>query len=191
MVHYAVGSFEPSRSGSPNQFVCKNLQPDGPYAILDAGHRRIHARVGTEVYLFELESWHSVDQNKQSVTQIIASLQDIRRALHEALQSAQWELAIEGGRTNVHIVGGLIKTKYGYFKPRYDNGTRPNGQDESPSIWIDACRASRENPYGDALGTALAQGHLICLDPVELKRAHDAGIAKKGLGELFRDHHGF
>lgn len=177
MAHYAVGNFESGRSGSPYQFVSKNLQPEGPFAVLDINRRRTIRPDQRVLYLFELEEWHSIDQRKQYVTKIIASLSDIAHDLHEALKSAEWEREpFEPGKRC--IVGRVLKTEYGYFSPRYDNGQRANGQDENPVIWMSSYRTDPTNPYGDALGTALAQGYLCCMDEAEIKRAHDAGIAK-------------
>lgn len=191
MAHYAVGFFERSQSGSPCQFVCKKAYPEGPYALLDINLRRIAPPAPSTIYLFELQDWYSMDQRKQFVTKIIARLSDIRDVIHEALKSAEWEMVMGHGRRCIRIVGGVLKTEYGYFKPRYDSGTRANGQDEDPMIWLESCPRSVENPYGDALGTSVAQGHLLCIHLDVLKRAHEAGIAKEGLGELFRKHHGF
>jgi hypothetical protein len=185
MAQYAVGSFEPDKSGSPYSFVCKNVEPRGPYVMLDTNRLRINSPQGGP-HLFELEDWHSVDQKKQFATRIVASLADIRNELHVALRSAIWE------RDSFHpdrrcIVGRVLKTKYGYFRPWYDNGHRPNGQDESPVIWMTAYQAGQENPYGDALATPLAQSYLICLDEVELKRAHEVGIATASLGDTVQE----
>lgn len=191
MAHYAVGRFERGQSGSPYQFVCKKVYPEGPFALLDIKRRRIAPPDLSAFYLFEIEDWHSIDQRSQYVTKIIARLSDIRAVVHEALKSTEWEMVIERGHPKVKIVGGVLKTEYGYFKPRYDKGTRPNGQDEDPMIWFDVCSRSSENPYGDALGTSVAQGCLLCVDLNEIARAKQAFIAKEGLGELFRKHHGF
>jgi hypothetical protein len=189
MAHYAVGRFERSQSGSPYQFVCKRVYPEGPYALLDIKRRRVAAPKTGVVHLFELEDWHSIDQRSQYVVKIIASLDQIAQHLREALKGAEWEMVQEHGRRKIQIVGKVLKTEYGYFVPTYHNGLSAfgPGQDVDPCITFESCPVSQENPYGEALGTLMAQGFLGCLDPVELKRAHDAGIAKQDLGDLMAE----
>lgn len=193
MAHYAVGFFDPSRSRSPYQFVCKKVYPEGPFALLDTKLRRTSSPEASTVYLFELEDWHSIDPRSQFVTKIIARLSDVRDVIHEALKGAEWEKVIEHGWRKIQIVGKVLKTEYGWFEPRYHSGINAfgPGQDVDPWITFESCPRSAENPYGEALGTSVAQGYLICINPDVIKQAHEAGIAKEGLGELFRKHHGF
>ncbi len=196
MAHYAVGRFERGWSGSPYQFVCKKVCPAGPFALLDINLRKI-SPPQRDWYLFELEDWHSIDQRKQFVMRLIATLTDIRTALMEALKGATWEMVQEERRRRkVQIAGRVLKTQYGYFVPEYHNGLNAfgPGQDIDPWITFEPCPKSAENPYGDAW-TATSEeirSHcLTCIDEVEVKRAGDAFVAKEGLGELFRNHHGF
>lgn len=197
MAHYAVGSFKPSRSGSPYQFVSTDLQPKGPFAKLDLNRLKIKQSQFDWVHhmsLFELEDWHSADQRVQYVVRLIASLSDVNHELNQALRSATWEMVmVERRRHKVQIVGQVLKTRYGYFIPEYRSGLNAfgPGQDVDPMITFEPCPRSDENPYGDVWHAEVAQGYLSCMDEAEIKRAHDAGIAKKGLGELFRKHHGF
>jgi hypothetical protein len=193
MARYAIGRFEPSQSGSPYQFVCDKVYPEGPFALLDINLRRI-CPPQRDWYLFELKDWHSIDQRKQFVTRLIATLTDIRTALMEALKGATWEMVqVERRRRKVQIAGRVLKTQYGYFVPEYHGGLNAfgPGQDVDPWITFEPCPKSAENPYGDAW-TATSEkirGHyLTCID---VKRARDAFVAKEGLGELFRNHHGF
>lgn len=196
MAHYAVGRFECSQSGSPNQFVCKRIYPKGPFALLDINLRRI-SPPQRDWYLFELEDWHSIDQRKQFVTRLIASLTDIHTALMEALKGATWEMVQEERRRcKVQIVGRVLKTQYGYFVPEYHGGLNAfgPGQDVDPWITFEPCSGSAENPYGDAW-TATSEeirgSYLSCTEQEEIERAQQAFVAKEGLGELFRNHHGF
>lgn len=197
MAHYAVGCFERGRSGSPNQFVCMKVYPEGPFALLDINRRKTIRPQSGVPYLFELEDWHYPDQRKQFVTKLIASLQDIRTALMEALKGATWEMVQqERRRRKVQVVGRVLKTQYGYFIPEYHSGNNAfgPGQDIDPWITFEPCSGSAENPYGDAW-TATSEeirgNYLTCSDETEVKRAEDAFVAKEGLGELFRNHHGF
>lgn len=196
MTHYAVGSFESGRSGSPYQFVCKKVYPEGPFALLDIKRRRIAPPDIFAFYLFEIEDWQSSDQRSQYVTRLIATLGEIHLELNEALKSASWEMAQVERRRRIQVVGQVIKTKYGIFRPEYHNGLNAfgPGQDVDPWITFEPCPASTENPYGDALMATSGeiQGRfLTCIEESEVKRAADAFIAKDDLGELFRKHHGF
>lgn len=183
MAHYAVGCFEPGKSGSPYSFICRYPNPRGPYALLNTKRANsITPDIG-RVYLFELEDWRSDDPCKQYVTRIIAAIDEIKTTLIEALKGAEWEMVAERGRRQIRIVGRVLKTEYGYFEPQYDNGTRSNGMDEDPCIWFRACSASNENLYGGALGVTSGQSYLFFEDPMELKRAHDAGIATASPGD--------
>jgi hypothetical protein len=170
------------------------VYPEGPFALLDINRRKTIRPQSGVPYLFELEDWHYPDQRKQFVTKLIASLQDIRTALMEALKGATWEMVQqERRRRKVQIAGRVLKTQYGYFVPEYHGGLNAfgPGQDVDPWITFEPCPKSAENPYGDAW-TATSEkirGHyLTCID---VKRARDAFVAKEGLGELFRNHHGF
>lgn len=196
MSHFAIGRFESGRSRSPYQFVCKRPYPQGPFALLDTKRLRI-ARPQEGPYLYELEDWHSIDQRSQFVTKIIAPLHEVRRVLHEALKGAEWEaMTIERRRLKIQIVGGILKTEYGYFEPEYHSGINAfgPGRDVEPWITFEPCPASPENPYGHAWQETpeeIRAKYLCCMDEEEIKRAHDAGIAKTGLGELLRGHYGF
>lgn len=196
MAHYAIGRFERSQSSSPFQFVCKKIYPEGPFALLDIKLRGINPPQ-RDWYLFELEDWHSINPRKQFVTRLIAPLQDIHRALMEALKGATWEMVQdERRRYKVQIVGKVLKTEYGYFTPVYYSGNNAfgPGQDVDPWIAFEPCPKSAENPYGDvwAVSSDEIRGYfLTCIEESEVKRAADAFIAKEGLGELFRKHHGF
>ncbi len=186
MAHYAVGSFERGQSGSPYQFVCKKVYPEGPFALLDIKRLRINPPRHI-THLFELEDWRSIDQRKQFVTRLIAPIDDIARCLLEALRSANWEMVtVERRRRKVQIVGRVLKTEYGYFIPEYHGGLNAfgPGQDVDPWITFEPCPGSSENPYGEALGTTIAQGQLLCVDSVEIERAKQAFIATADLGEL-------
>ncbi len=184
MAHYAVGNFEPGRSGSPYQFVCKKVYPEGPFALLDVKLRRTIRPAQGVPYLFELEDWRSINQRSQHVVRIVASLPDITRTVHDALLDAQWEVAVIRGRQQTRLVGNVCKTEFGYFEADYHSGLNAfgPGQDVDPFIEVHPCPCSEENPYGAALATALAQRYLPCFDVAEILRAHEAGIAKEGLG---------
>lgn len=172
MAHYAVGSFEPSRSGSPTQFVCKKVYPSGPFALLDTNRRRTTRPEAGVPYLFELEDWHSIDQRSQYVTRIIASLSDIAQKVHDALLDAEWKMVVIKGRWQLQLAGRILKTEYGYFEPQYHSGLNAfgPGQDVDPFFEVQACPRSDENPYADALGTELARRYLPCLDETEIER---------------------
>ncbi len=196
MAHYAVGSFESGRSGSPYQFVCKKVYPAGPFALLDTYRRKTIRPQLSVPYLFELEDWHSTDPRSQYVTQLIAPLQNIARTIHDALLDAQWEMVVIKSRWQLRLVGKIIKTEFGYFEPEYHSGLNAfgPGQDVDPYFMMRACPRSEENPYGDALGTELARRYLPCLDETEIERVKfpsGGAVAKDDLGELFRKHHGF
>ncbi len=190
MAHYAVGSFKPSRSGSPSQFVSTDLQPKGPFAKLDLNRLKIKQSQFDWVhhrFLFELEDWRSANQSVQYVTKLITSLRDVRAELHQALKGATWEMVqMECLRRKIQIVGEILKTKYGYFRPEYHSGLNAfgPGQDVDPWITFEPCPVSTENPYGDAWMAVSEREYLCCVDEAEIKRAHDAGIANGGLGEL-------
>lgn len=189
MVNYAIGRFERGQSGSPYQFVCKKVYPQGPYALLDIKRRRISPPDIFAIYLFEIEDWHSIDQRSQYVTRLIATLGEIHFELNEALKSASWEMVEERGRRRIQVVGQVIKTKFGIFRPEYHNGLNAfgPGQDVDPWITFEPCPGSVENPYGDVWGSNVAQSYLSCSDEAEIKRAHDACIAKEDLGDLLRE----
>lgn len=197
MAHYAVGAFERGRSGSPYQFVCKEVYPEGPFALLDTKLRNTIQPNGSTIYLFELEDWHAIYQRSQFVTKIIAPLHEVRRVLHEALKGAEWEMVmVERRRRKVQIIGQVLKTPYGYFVPEYHSGLNAfgPGQDLDPWITFEPCRTSKENPYGDAWMAVPEQirgSYLCCSEQEETGRAAQAFVATEGLGELFRRHHSF
>lgn len=170
MAHYAVGSFKPSRSGSPHQFVSLDLQPAGPYAILNTKYLRISPPKQEVAYLFQLED--RPPTNVQGVVRIIASLREVSRKVHDALLDAQWEMVVIKGRWQLRLVQRIVKTEYGYFEPRYHSGLNAfgPGQDVDPFFEVHARPSSADNPYGDALGTELARRHLPCFDETEIER---------------------
>ena len=170
MARYAVGSFVPGRSGSPHQFVSLDLQPAGPYAILNTKYLRINPPKQGMVYLFQLED--CPPRNVQGVTRIVAPLADITRKIHDALLDAQWEMVMIKGRWQLRLVQQIVKTEFGYFEPEYHSGLNAfgPGQDVDPFFEVCACSVSLENPYGDALGTELARRHMPCLNEAEIER---------------------
>lgn len=171
MARYAVGSFKPTRSGSRHTFVSVDLQPAGPFAILNTKYLRIDPP-DPGPYLFQLEDQLTVGQRAQGVIRLIAPLKEVTRKVHDALLDAQWEVAVIRGRQQIWLVEGVCKTEFGYFEADYHNGLNAfgPGQDVDPFIQVHPCDYSEENPYGAALATALAQGYLPCFDVAEILR---------------------
>lgn len=185
MSHYIIGKFRAGRSGSPYSFICLDPHPTGPYLSLNSKLTLDRERPNEiDFYLVEVEDWGTVDQRVQYARRLLTTMFQVRWQLVDALKASEWEMDPKTYQRK--LVGGPLKSEYGYFEAIYDNGNHSNSF-VSPSIKFRIVRDS-SNPYYEAF--VAAHDQLFCPDEEEIKRVHEMSRATANLGGLLREKHG-